>query len=67
MNITEPKVSNSRLGEILRRKHLSVTDSRKKILSLFLSTKDALDHGDIEKKAGEKFTISPGCKIKLNE
>ena len=55
MNITEIKVSNSRLGEILRRKHLSVTDSRKKILSLFLSTKDALAHGDIEKKAGEKF------------
>ncbi len=39
----------------MRRKHLSVTDSRKKILSLFLVTKDALAHGDIEKKAGEKF------------
>jgi Fur family ferric uptake transcriptional regulator len=47
--------SISRLNEILRRKHLSVTDSRKKILSLFLENKDALAHGDIENKAGEKF------------
>ena len=43
------------MNDILRRKHLSVTDSRKKILSLFLSASDALAHGDIEKKAGEKF------------
>ncbi len=43
------------IGLILKRKNLSVTDSRKKILSLFLDSKDALAHGDIEKKAGEKF------------
>jgi Fur family ferric uptake transcriptional regulator len=49
------KVIENRLNEILRRKHLSVTDSRKKILSLFLASHDALAHGDIEKKAGEKF------------
>jgi Fur family ferric uptake transcriptional regulator len=55
MNTIEAKITGSRLNEILRRKHLSVTDSRKKILSLFLITKDALAHGDIEKKAGEKF------------
>jgi Fur family ferric uptake transcriptional regulator len=55
MNTSETKVPASRLNEILRRKHLSVTDSRKKILSLFLASKDALAHGDIEKKAGEKF------------
>src|SRR6476619_6565352 len=55
MNTTETKIPGSRLNDILRRKHLSVTDSRKKILSLFLNTKDALAHGDIEKKAGEKF------------
>jgi Fur family ferric uptake transcriptional regulator len=55
MNTTEVKITGSRLNDILRRKHLSVTDSRKKILSLFLNTKDALAHGDIEKKAGEKF------------
>ena len=44
-----------RLSDILRRKSLSVTDSRKKILGLFLDSHDALAHGDIEKKAGEKF------------
>ena len=51
------KTENSfvRLTEILRRKNLSVTDSRKKILGLFLDSHDALAHGDIEKKAGEKF------------
>jgi len=56
MNSTETKLpGSSRLNDILRRKRLSITDSRKKILSLFLSSKDALAHGDIEKKAGEKF------------
>src|SRR6476469_11132703 len=55
MNTSEAKIPGSRLNDILRRKHLSVTDSRKKILSLFLNTKDALAHGDIERKAGEKF------------
>lgn len=55
MNTIEPKISSSRLNEILRRKHLSVTDSRRKILSLFLATRGALAHADIEKKAGEKF------------
>lgn len=52
---TETRISNVRLNDILRRKHLSITDSRKKILSLFLETSDALTHGDIERKAGEKF------------
>jgi Fur family ferric uptake transcriptional regulator len=55
MNITESRNISSQLNDILRRKHLSVTDSRKKILSLFLDNHDALAHGDIEKKAGEKF------------
>jgi Fur family ferric uptake transcriptional regulator len=55
MNASESKHISTRLNDILRRKHLSITDSRKKILSLFLSSKDALAHGDIEKKAGEKF------------
>ena len=43
------------LTELLRKNNLSVTDSRRKILTLFLQHKDALTHGDIEKKAGEKF------------
>jgi Fur family ferric uptake transcriptional regulator len=55
MTVVESKTLNTKLGEILRRKHLSITDSRKKILSLFLGSPDALAHGDIEKKAGEKF------------
>ena len=55
MNTIENRNISNRLNDILRRKHLSITDSRKKILSLFLSSKDALAHGDIESKAGEKF------------
>jgi Fur family ferric uptake transcriptional regulator len=55
MNTIEPGSINGRLNEILRRKSLSTTASRRRILSLFLSGNDALTHGDIEKKAGEKF------------
>ena len=40
---------------VLRNNQLSVTDSRKKILELFLSGTGALSHGDIEKRTGEKF------------
>ncbi len=43
------------VNDILRRNNLSVTESRKKILNLFLNETGALAHGDIEKKAGEKF------------
>ena len=43
------------VDDILRRNSLSVTESRKKILGLFLSVNGALAHGDIERKAGEKF------------
>jgi Fur family ferric uptake transcriptional regulator len=55
MNTSESRNVSSRMNEILRKKNLSVTESRKKILSLFLGGSDALAHGDIEKKAGEKF------------
>lgn len=55
MNLTGSKAVEAKAGDILRNKHLSITDSRKKILSLFLTNKDALAHGDIEKKAGERF------------
>jgi len=44
-----------RADELLRRNSLSVTGSRKKIIQLFLDQPGALAHGDIEKKAGEKF------------
>jgi Fur family ferric uptake transcriptional regulator len=40
---------------ILRKNHLSITDGRRRILELFLQQDGALSHGDIEKKAGEKF------------
>ena len=43
------------VDDILRRNSLSVTESRKKILNLFLNISGALAHGDIERKAGEKF------------
>ena len=55
MEISQAKSLENRVADILRKKHLSVTDSRRKILSLFLTNSDALAHGDIEKKAGEKF------------
>jgi Fur family ferric uptake transcriptional regulator len=43
------------IKDILKRNSLSVTGSREKILSLFLDHEGALAHGDIEKRAGEKF------------
>jgi len=43
------------LNEILRRNQLSITDSRKSILELFLHSNGALAHGEIEKQTGEKF------------
>ena len=46
---------NTDIKEILKRSQLSVTASREKILHLFLEQTGALAHGDIEKKAGEKF------------
>lgn len=41
--------------EILKKNHLSVTDSRQKIMQLFLNSNGALAHADIEKKTGENF------------
>jgi len=40
---------------ILKRNQLSITNSRKKILELFVQNNGALEHADIEKKTGEKF------------
>lgn len=54
MQITVDKIE-SQVVKALKRNSLSVTDSRKKILQLFLEQTGALAHGDIEKKAGEKF------------
>ncbi len=49
-----PATDENVLG-LLRRNSLSVTESRKKILSFFVTTPDALSHGDIERRAGGKF------------
>ena len=43
------------VNDLLKRFHLNVTDSRKKILQLFLNQTEALAHADIESKAGEKI------------
>ncbi len=40
---------------ILKQNSLSITDSRQKILELFLQSSGALAHADIEKKTGESF------------
>lgn len=38
---------------LLKKNQLSITDSRQKILELFLQSKGALEHADIEKKTRE--------------
>ena len=45
----------SQVESLLKRNSLSITGSRKKILQIFLEQTGALAHGNIEKKAGEKF------------
>ena len=42
-------------SDILKRNGLSVTESRKKILELFLDTAGAMAHADIEKNTGIAF------------
>lgn len=55
MDIQLTKSLDAKASAVLRRKNLNITDSRKKILSLFLDHQDALAHADIEKNTGEKF------------
>lgn len=43
------------ISELLRKHQLSVTESRIKILELFLKADNALEHHDIEVKTREKF------------
>lgn len=43
------------MAAIFKKNHLSVTDGRKKILELFLTSPGALTHADIEKNAGVAF------------
>lgn len=51
----ETKPVTIRLNDILHRRQLSSTESRRKILTLFLNSDDALTHGDIEKEVGHKY------------
>lgn len=44
-----------RIKELLRRSQLSVTDSRTRILELFLQSRPALSHQDIERLTGSHF------------
>lgn len=41
--------------DLLKQNHLSITDSRLKILPLFIGNGSALSHADIEKFTGEAF------------
>jgi Fur family transcriptional regulator, ferric uptake regulator len=43
------------LNDVLKKSGLSITNSRKKILELFLNKPGALAHADIEKSTGESF------------
>ncbi len=43
------------IAAILKRNQLSITDSRKKILELFLNTNSALAHADIEQEGDAGF------------
>ncbi|SDX56819.1 Fur family transcriptional regulator, ferric uptake regulator [Hydrobacter penzbergensis] len=45
----------SSTSEILKRNQLSITESRKKILDMFLRTDGALAHADIEQRSGTGF------------
>lgn len=44
-----------KIEDILKKNRLSVTGTRQKIMQLFLESKGALAHADIEKGAGESF------------
>src|SRR6266567_4265765 len=48
-------MTEKKIESVLKQNGLSVTSSRRKILQLFLDKAGALAHGDIEKKAGERF------------
>jgi Fe2+/Zn2+ uptake regulation proteins len=48
-------IKEPRVDQLLKRNLLNSTESRRKILQLFLNEQGAMAHADIEKKAGEKF------------
>lgn len=48
-------MSTDMMRELLKKNHMSVTDSRLQILELFCNAPGALAHADIEKKASDKI------------
>jgi Fur family transcriptional regulator, ferric uptake regulator len=44
---------NEAIRDILKKNHMSITESRVQILDLFYSNEGALAHADIEKKTGD--------------
>jgi Fur family ferric uptake transcriptional regulator len=48
------KNNREQINNLLRNSHLSVTDTRVKILELFMKSNGALEHGDFEKKLGSQ-------------
>ena len=55
MDTQEIKSAENKASDILRRRQLSITESRKKILALFMRHNDALAHADIESKSEGRF------------
>jgi len=53
--MTTTKLIQEQVQQVLKRNQLSVTESRSKILELFLHQNGALAHADIEKKSGSNF------------
>ena len=55
--MTRRKTANSenQILDLLKRRGLSITEGRKRILGLFINQQGALSHGDLEKKAGVGF------------
>lgn len=45
----------AQIDHLLKQNQLSVTESRKRILELFLEANGALSHADIEKKTDERY------------
>ena len=43
------------IADLLKKNQLSITDSRRKILELFLQSDSTLAHHDIESKTEEKY------------
>jgi hypothetical protein len=48
-------MAEEQIVQLLKRSQLSITDSRRKILEIFIETGSAMAHHDIEEKTSEKY------------